>query len=46
MDFKRDPDMPLPPGTAYRDIGMSYVFKYFIFFVFLYSETKIFLDDA
>jgi hypothetical protein len=46
IDFRGDPDMPLPPGTAYGDIGMSNVFKYFIFFVFLYNRTKIFLDGA
>jgi hypothetical protein len=40
IDFKGDLDMPLPPGTAYGEIGMSNVFKYFIFFVFLYSKTK------
>jgi hypothetical protein len=46
IDFRGDPNMPLPLGTTYGDIGMSNVFKYFIFFVFLYSRTKIFLDDA
>jgi hypothetical protein len=47
IDFKGDPDMPLPPGTTYRDIGMSNFFKYFIFFfVFFYRKTKIFLDDV
>jgi hypothetical protein len=46
IDFRGDPDMPLPPGSAYRDIGMSKFFKYFSFFVFLYKETKIFLHDV
>jgi hypothetical protein len=46
IDFRGDPNMPLPLGTAYGDIGMSNVFKYFIFFVFLYNRTKIFLDGA
>jgi hypothetical protein len=46
IEFRGDPDMPLPPGAAYRDIGMSIFFKYFIFILFLYSRTKMFWDDA
>jgi hypothetical protein len=46
IDFRGDPDMPLPPGTAYGDIGMSKCFELFHFFVFLYTRTKIFLDGA
>jgi hypothetical protein len=35
IDFRGDPNMSLPPRTAYDDIGTPF-FKYFIFFVFLY----------
>ena len=31
IDFRGDTDMPLPPGFAYKDIGTSKLFKYFIF---------------
>jgi hypothetical protein len=34
--------MPLPPGTSYRDIGMSNVFKYFIFLYFCIVEKQYF----
>jgi hypothetical protein len=37
--------MSLPPGNAYQDIGMS-MFLNISFLKFLYSKTKIFLDDA
>jgi hypothetical protein len=37
IDFRGDPDMPLPPGSAYGDIGMSKSFYIFHFFVFLYN---------
>jgi hypothetical protein len=41
IDFRGDTDMPLPPGSTYKNIGMSNIFEYFIFF---YKKTKIFLD--
>jgi hypothetical protein len=34
--------MPLPPGSAYGDIGMSNVSKYFIFLYFCIIEKKYF----
>jgi hypothetical protein len=42
IEFRGDPDMPLPPGNAYRDIGMSNVFKYFIFLYFCIVKQKYF----
>jgi hypothetical protein len=42
IDFRGDPDMPLPPGATYGDIGMSNVFKYFIFLYFCIIEQKYF----
>jgi hypothetical protein len=42
IDFRGDPDMPLPPGDAYGTIGKQ-CFLYISFFVFLYfKRTKIF----
>jgi hypothetical protein len=35
IDFRGDPYIPLPPGSAYGDTGMKKFFKYFFFFVFL-----------
>ena len=40
IDFRGDPDMPLPPGVAYGDIGKEsqthfLSFELFNFFVFL-----------
>jgi hypothetical protein len=35
IDFRWKPDMPLPLGTTYGDIGMSKFFKYFIFLYFI-----------
>jgi hypothetical protein len=45
INFREDPNIPLPPGTTYGDIGMSKFFKYFIILL-LYRKTKIFLDDV
>jgi hypothetical protein len=42
IDFRGDPDMPLPLGSTYGDIGMSNVFKYFIFLSFCIIEQKYF----
>jgi hypothetical protein len=43
-NFRGDPDMPLPLGTTYRDIGMSMFFKYFIIFLyFCIGNQKCFL---
>jgi hypothetical protein len=45
IDFRGDLDMPLPPGNAYGAIGKSfYIFHFFCIFVF--KETKIFLDGV
>jgi hypothetical protein len=32
INFRGDPDMPLPPGSAYEDLGTLIFFKYFIYF--------------
>jgi hypothetical protein len=42
IDFKGDPDMPLPLGTAYGDIDMSIFLKYLIFFYFCIGKQKYF----
>jgi hypothetical protein len=34
IDFRGYLEIPLPPGSAYGDIGMSKFFKYFIFLYF------------
>jgi hypothetical protein len=39
INFRGDPYMPLPPGTAYWDIGKKF-FKYFIFLYFCIKEQK------
>jgi hypothetical protein len=46
IDFRGDPDMSLPPGSTYGDIGMQKFLNISFFFVFLYKKTKIFLDDV
>jgi hypothetical protein len=45
INFRGDPDIPLPPGSIDEDIGMP-KFLNISFFVFLYKKTKIFLDDV
>jgi hypothetical protein len=46
IKFRGDLDMPLPPGSAYGDIGMKFVFLNISFFcIFVKEKTKIFLDD-
>jgi hypothetical protein len=41
IDYRGDPDMPLPPGSAYGDIGMKNFFFYiFHFFVFFSKKNK------
>jgi hypothetical protein len=42
LDFKGDPNMPLPPGSAYRDIGMQLFFEYFNFLYFCRRKKKYF----
>jgi hypothetical protein len=37
--FRGDPDMPLPPGVTYSDIGNKFLNISF-FFVFLYLRNK------
>jgi hypothetical protein len=34
IDYRGDPDMPFPPGSAYGDIGKKcfYIFHFFVFF--------------
>ena len=52
IDFRGDPDMPLPPGSTYGDIGNEYrpsflkfwVIKFFVFFDYMKSKD-IFLGD-
>ena len=39
IDFRGDPDMPLPPGSAYGDIGNESrpsLFKFLSYLIFLY----------
>ena len=45
IDFHGDPDMLLPPGAAYGDIGKEsqthfLIFELFIFCVFSYIDSK------
>jgi hypothetical protein len=42
IDFRGDPDMSLPPGSAYGDIGMPKFFEYFIFLYFCIRKQKYF----
>jgi len=42
IDFRGDPNMPLPLGSAYRDIGMPKFFEYFIFLYFCIRKQKYF----
>jgi hypothetical protein len=42
IDFRGDSDMPLPPGSAYRDIGVSKFFEYFMFLYFCTGKKHIF----
>jgi hypothetical protein len=39
IDFKGDPDMPLPPGAAYGDIGNKFLNISF-FCIFVFKEQK------
>jgi hypothetical protein len=34
IDFRGDPNIPIPLGAAYSDIG-NFFFKYFIFCIFV-----------
>jgi hypothetical protein len=43
IDFREDPNMPLPPGSSYEDIGMKTFFEYLFFLYFCRRKTKIFL---
>jgi hypothetical protein len=44
IDFKGDPDMPLPPGSSYGGIRIKNVFEYFIFCIFVEEKKNIFDD--
>ena len=54
IDFRGDPDMPLPPGAAYGDIGkesqtlfLSFeLFNFFLFFDILTQKTYFWCDDT
>ena len=47
IDFRGDPDMPLPPGSAYGDIGNESQPSFYFFLCFLiYIDSKdMFLHD-
>jgi len=40
IDFRGDPDMPFPPGFAYKEIGMKQFSNIFHFFVFFKRVKK------
>jgi hypothetical protein len=44
IDYRGDPNMPFPPGSAYGDIGKKcfYIFHFFVFFN-KNKKTQIFL---
>jgi hypothetical protein len=42
IEFIGDMDMPLPLGSAYRDIGMQKVFEYLFFLYFCRRKQKYF----
>jgi hypothetical protein len=44
IDYHNDPEMPIPPNSAYGDIGkIFFLFKLFHFYIFMIKKENVFV---